>query len=244
MVSEDGISNCRKRTRAESEKDAIWENLLRAAGYGYRYGYSNALGFDFFTCPLDKKFAFYKKLTDPILKRQPAMTYFNMRDVPYYWYVGMCLLASGLPDKLVYKEKLQDLEERAYRRLGFEKVVDADLKVPDNVRRYYTENYMMTFPRGHETRDFAIEHIPTCHTAPYLFGMWSEFNCPFLELAPMLSVPVYDWESEYINVKRGKDCFAHIRVDKCKHRTLTRPSKLHEYYNRFYEDVSRHVFSA
>lgn len=196
---------------------------------------------DFFTCPADEKFEFYKILTDPILKRQPAMTYFNMRDVPYYWYVGMCLLASGLPDKMVYKEKLQDLEQRAYQRLGFEKAVDPELSAQDMVRRYYTENYMMTFPRGHETRDFAIENIATCHTAPYLFGMWSEYNYPFLELAPMLKVPVYDWESEYIAAKRGQSCFAHIRVDKCKHRSLTRPSKMHEYYDRFYEDVSRHV---
>ena len=196
---------------------------------------------DFFTCTTDKPFKFYDKLTSPILKRQPAMTYFKMRDLPYYWYVGMCLLASGLPDKLVYKEKLQDLERRAYQRLGFDKAADDTLKPKDVVQRFFTENYMMTFPRGHETRDFAIENIATCHTAPYLFGMWGEFHYPFVELASILGLPIYDWESKFIDGQKGYDCFAHIRVDKTKHRSMSRPSRIHEYWDTFLENVSRHV---
>ena len=196
---------------------------------------------DFFTCSTGGRYRIFDTLTSPLLKRQPAMTYFSMRKVPYYWWVGMALLASGLPDKLVYKRRLQELEKEAYQRLGFNRAVDESLKPADTVHRFYTENYMMTFPRGHETRDFAIKNIPTCHTAPYLFGLWGEFNYPLLELAPLLGIPIYDWESEYIDAKKGHNCFAHIRVDKCSHRSMSRPSRIHEYWDTFFENVSRYV---
>ena len=196
---------------------------------------------DFFTCTAEHRFKIYDKLTSQILKKQPAMTYFQMRDLPYYWWVSLCLLASGLPDKLVGKRPVAELEKDAFERLGFDKEVDMTLKEKDTVQRFFTENYMMTFPRGHETRDFAIQNIPTCHTAPYLFAMWGEFNHPFIELAPLLKIPIYDWESHYIKAEKGDNCFAHFRVDKAKHRSLSNPTRIHEYFDRFYQNLSRHV---
>ena len=196
---------------------------------------------DFFTCTSDARFKIYDKLTSSLLKNQPAMTYFQLRELPYYWYLSLFLLASGLPDKLVGKRPAPELECEAFERLGFDKDVDMDLKEKDLVQRFFTENYMMTFPRGHETRDFAIQNIPTCHTAPYLFSMWGEFNHPFVELAPLLKIPIYDWESHYIEAKQGDNCFAHFRVDKAKHRSLSNPTRIHEYWDRFYENLSRHV---
>ena len=196
---------------------------------------------DFFTCTEESKFKIYDKLTSTLLKSQPAMTYFQLRELPYYWYLSLFLLASGLPDKLVGKRPAPELEREAFQRLGFDKDVDSELKEGDLVHRFFTENYMMTFPRGHETRDFAIENIPTCHTAPYLFSMWGEFNHPFIELAPLLKIPIYDWENEYIHAKKGDNCFAHFRVNKAKHRSLSNPTRIHEYWDRFYENVSRHI---
>ena len=199
---------------------------------------------DFFTCTEKARFKIYDTLTSQMLKRQPAMTYFQLRELPYYWYVSLFLLASGLPDKLVGKRPVAELEREAFQRLGFEKEVDTELKEKDLVQRFFTENYMMTFPRVHATRDFAIQNIPTCHTAPYLFSMWGEFNHPFIELAPLLKLPIYDWESQYIHAKQGQNCFAHFRVDKAKHRSLSNPTRIHEYFDRFLANVSRHVIQS
>ena len=196
---------------------------------------------DFFTCTEKSRFKIYDKLTSQMLKRQPSMTYFQLRELPYYWYVSLFLLASGLPDKLVGKRPVAELEKEAFQRLGFEKEVDPALKEKDLVQRFFTENYMMTFPREHPARDFAIQNIPTCHTAPYLFSMWGEFNHPFIELAPLLKIPIYDWESHYIQAGNGENCFAHFRVDKAKHRSLSNPTRIHEYFEKFYANVSRHV---
>ena len=196
---------------------------------------------DFFTCTEKSRFKIYDTLTSSLLKSQPAMTYFQLRELPYYWYLSLFLLASGLPDKLVGKRPAPELEREAFQRLGFDKAVDSGLKEKDLVQRFFAENYMMTFPRGHETRDFAIKHIPTCHTAPYLFSMWGEFNHPFVELAPLLKIPIYDWESHYIHAQQGDNCFAHFRVDKAKHRSLSNPTRIHAYWDRFLENVSRHV---
>lgn len=196
---------------------------------------------DFFTCTEQSRFKIYDTLTSQMLKRQPAMTYFQLRELPYYWYLSLFLLASGLPDKLVGKRPAPELEREAFQRLGFEKEVDTELKEKDLVQRFFTENYMMTFPRGHATRDFAIQNIPTCHTAPYLFSMWGEFNHPFVELAPLLKLPIYDWESQYIHAKQGHNCFAHFRVDKAKHQSLSNPTRIHEYWAKFYANLSRHI---
>lgn len=196
---------------------------------------------DFFTCTEAHRFKIYDTLTSQMLKRQPSMTYFQMRELPYFFYLSLFLLASGLPDKLIGTRPAAELETEAFQRLGFEKEVDPALKEKDRVQRFFTENYMMTFPREHPARDFAIQHIPTCHTAPYLFSMWGEFNHPFVALAPMLKIPIYDWESQYIHAKQGDNCFAHFRVDKAKHRSLSNPTRIHEYWDKFYANVSRHV---
>ena len=196
---------------------------------------------DFFTCTEEHKFKIYDTLTSTMLKNQPSMTYFQMRELPYYWYVSLFLLASGLPDKLIGRRPVAALEREAFERLGFDKEVDLSLKEADKVQRFFTENYMMTFPRGHETREFAIKNIPTCHTSPYLFGMWAEFNHPFIELAPLLKIPIYDWESQYIEAKKGDNCFAHFRVDKGQHKTESKPTRMHAYWDRFYHNVARHV---
>ena len=114
---------------------------------------------DFFTCTKDAPFPLYGKLTSQLLKRQPSMTYFQLRELPYYWYTSLFLLASGLPDKLLGKRPVPELEREAFERLGFDKEVDVGLTGKDLVQRFFTENYMMTFPRGHETRQFAIDNI-------------------------------------------------------------------------------------
>ena len=199
---------------------------------------------DFFTCTEGDRFKVYDTLTSTLLKNQPAMTYFQMRDLPYYWWVSLCLLASGLPDQLIGKRPVAELEKEAFQRLGFDKEVDLELKEKDSVQRFFTENYMMTFPREHPTRDFAVKNIATCHTAPYLFAMWGEFNHPFVELAPLLKLPIYDWESHYIKAQKGDNCFAHFRVDKPKHRSLSNPTRIHEYWDRFLENVSRYVLEG
>lgn len=195
---------------------------------------------DFFTCTTGEKFALYDTLTLPILKNQPSMTYFRMQDLPYYWWCSIVLLASGLPDHLMYQRPIDVLEQEAYQRLGFAKEIDTDIKPNDPVKRFYAEDYLMTFPREHPARDFAISRMTGCYATPYIFSVWAEFNQPFVELDQILKVPVYDWEQDYIEAKRGHDCFSHIRVKNAS-RQLTMPSRIHEYWDTFLENVSRHV---
>ncbi len=196
---------------------------------------------DFFTCTTDKKFRLYDKLTSPILKNQPSMTYFQLRDLPYWWWVSIVLLASGLPDKLMYKQPIDKLEQEAYKRLGFEKDVREDVKPNDTVNAFFAEDYLMTFPRSHPARDFAIANMPGCYATPYLFSMWAEYNQPFLELNQILKIPVYDWEKDFIEGKHGYDCFSHIRAEKLASGKLTAPSRIREYWDTFFENVSRYV---
>ena len=196
---------------------------------------------DFFTCVTDKKFAFYEKLTSEQLKRQPAMTYFHTKELPYWWWVSIILLASGLPDRLMYRIPLDTLEKDAYQRLGFEKELSKDIQPHDVVKKTFAEDYIMTFPREHPARDFAISRMSGCYATPYVFSMWAEFNQPFLELDQILKIPVYDWESDFIEGKRGYDCFSHIRAQKLASPKLTMPSRIDEYWDTFYENLSRHV---
>ena len=195
---------------------------------------------DLFTCVTDKKFQLYDKLTLPILKNQPSMTYFQMRDFPYYWWVSIVLLASGLPDHLMYKQPIDTLEKEAYERLGLEKD-RKDTAPNDTISGYYAEDYLMTFPREHPARDFAIEHMSACYATPYLFSMWAEYHQPFVELSQILKIPVYDWEKHFIEGRQGYDCFSHIRVEKTVSKALTMPSRIHEYWDNFFDNVSRHV---
>ena len=169
------------------------------------------------------------------------MTYFELRDLPYYWWVSIALLASGLPDRLIHKQPIDKLEQEAYERIGFEKELRKDVKANDKVSCFFAEDYLMTFPRNHPARDFAISRMSGCYATPYLFSMWAEFNQPFLQLDQILKIPVYDWEKDFIEAKRGHDCFAHIRAEKMASPKLTKPSRLREYWDTFFEHVSRHV---
>ena len=196
---------------------------------------------DFFTCVTGEKFKLYEKLTAPPLKHQPAMTHFRMKELPYWWWVSIVLLASGLPDRLMYRIPLDTLEKDAYQRLGFEKEASKDIQPHDTVNRFYAEDYMMTFPRKHPARDFAIQHIGACYATPYLFAVWAEYHQPFIELNQVLQIPIYDWEQDFIEGKHGYDCFSHIRAQKLASPKLTMPSRIHEYWDTFFENVSRHV---
>lgn len=62
-----------------------------------------------------------------------------------------------------------------------------------------------------------------------------------LNQAGLLDVGIYDLESKFIGSKSGYDCFTHIRVDKGKHKKLTKPSRIHQYWDTFYENVLRYV---
>ena len=152
----------------------------------------------------------------------------------------MVLLASGMPEKLVYKKHLGELEREAYKRLGFDKEKTSGIKSNDKVQRFFAENYMITFPKGHPVRDWTIDRIPTCHTSPYIHAVWAEYNQVFLELSKILELPVYDWEKQFIQGKHGYNCLAHIRVDKSS-KSMSRPSLVNLYWDKFYENVTRHV---
>ena len=193
---------------------------------------------DIFTLCTGEKLKLYDKLTCPLLKTQPAMTYFKMRKKAYYWFVGMFLLASGLPEQLIYEKDLNALETEAFKRVGFDKPIGTHKKT-DKVQRFFAENYMQTYPRNHPLRDWTIEQMGTCYTAPYLHAMWAEFNQPFIELATLLELPIYDWENDFIEGKHGYDCFAHIRVNSEPKRSI--PSKVNQYWDRFFEHITRHI---
>ena len=195
---------------------------------------------DAFTLATGDKLKLYDKLTSTPLKSQPSMTYFEMRRLPYYWWVSMVCLASGMPDKLVYKKKLGELEREAYKRLGFDKQQVAGIKANDKVQRFFAENYMITFPKGHAVRQWTIDRIPTCYTSPYIHAVWAEYNQVFLELGKILELPVYDWESNFIQGKHGYNCLAHIRVDKSP-KNMSKPSLVHHYWDKFYEHITRHI---
>ena len=141
----------------------------------------------------------------------------------------------------MYHRPIDVLEKEAYERLGFEKELSKDINPNDSVKHFYAEDYLMTFPRTHPARDFAIAHMSGCYATPYLFSIWAEYNHPFVELDQLLKIPVYDWEKDYIKAKRGHNCFSHIRVEKPANSKLTMPSRIDEYWDTFLENVSRHV---
>ena len=198
---------------------------------------------DIFTCTTGEKLNLYDKLTSNLLKNQPAMTYFQLKQLPYAWWVGMVLLASGLPHHLIHKKQLGALEREAYGRLGFEKKETESINSNDKVQRFWAENYMITFPKEHPVRDYTIKNIPTCHTSPYIHAVWAEYNHAFLELSKILELPIYDWEKNFIEGKQGYNCFAHIRVNKGQNSSMSMPSLIHQYWDKFYEHVTRHVLS-
>ena len=195
---------------------------------------------DLFTCTDSSKLPLYNKLTSTLLKTQPSMTYFRLRNLDYWWYVMMISLASGMPGELVHKHPLGKLEVEAYKRLGFEKE-PTDVKPKEKIMRYFAENYMITFPKNHKIREYTVKHIPTCFTSPYLHSAWAEYNQPIIELATYLDLPIYDWENDFIDGKKGYKCFTHIRVNKSKNKKLSLPSKVNLYWEDFYNLVKKHV---
>ena len=196
---------------------------------------------DFFTCASGPKIELYDKLTLPLLKRQPSMTYFHRKNLPYWWWIGVVLGSACLPVDLMQKHPLPIVEQMGYKQLGFEKETLDTAKPHDLVNRYFADEYIKTFPRTHPARNFAIDLIPQCYTPCYAFAIWAEYHHPIVELEKILGIPTYDWEEQFIASGMTHDCFAHIRVEKGRGGTFTMPSRMHQYWEPFLENVSRYV---
>lgn len=196
---------------------------------------------DFFTCVAGPKMKLYDRLTMPLLKKQPSMTYFHRKDLPYWWWIGVVLGSACLPVSLMREKPLNVVEQMGYKTLGFDKKELETAASHDLVNRYFADEYLKTFPRKHPARDFAIGLIPQCYTPCYAFSIWAEYNHPIVELDKILGVPTYDWEKDFIAANKHQHCFAHIRVEKGRGGKFTMPSRLHEYWDTFYENVSRYV---
>ena len=195
---------------------------------------------DFFTCVSGEKLRLFDKFTMPMLKRQPSMTYFHRKDLPYWWWIGVVLASACLPVELMQEKPLNEVEQMGYEVLGFERELENAVS-NTFVNRYYADEYLKTFPRRHPARDFAVDLIPQCYTPCYAFSIWAEYNHPIVELDKILGVPVYDWEDSYIKSGMVSDCFAHIRVEKGRGGKFTKPSLVAKYWDKFLENVSRHV---
>lgn len=198
---------------------------------------------DFFTCTSGEKLKLYDKLTSPLLKSEPGFTYFYKKKVPYWWYVGIICLAAGLPQKTIYTKQLNHLEKFVYKKLGFDRDLEKTTQFYDGVERYVSENYVMTFPREHPARDFAIKNIMSCHATPYIFSVWGEFNQPLLELSKIMGYPMFDWEEDYIEALEEKNrtgTFVHVRAKEGQSK-MTVPSRCREYLADFLSDVARYV---
>ena len=196
---------------------------------------------DFFTCVSGPKIALYEKLTLPLLKRQPSMTYFHRKNLPYWWWIGVVLGSACLPVDLMQKHPLPVVEQMGYTQLGFEKETLDTANPHDLVNRYFADEYIKTFPRSHPARNFAIDLIPQCYTPCYAFAIWAEYHHPIVELEKILGMPTYDWEEQFIASGMTHDCFAHIRVEKGRGGAFTMPSRMHQYWDPFFENVSRYV---
>ena len=198
---------------------------------------------DFFTCSSGEKLKLYDKLTSPLLKSEPGFTYFYKKKVPYWWYVGIICLAAGLPQETIYTKQINHLERHVYEKLGFKKALEKTDQFHHGVERYVSENYVMTFPREHPARDFAIKNIMSCHATPYIFSPWAESNKPLLELSKIMGYPMFDWEEDYIK-SLGEDnrtgAFIHVRVKEGQSK-MTVPSRCREYLADFLSDVARYV---
>ena len=196
---------------------------------------------DLFTCVTGGKLLLYEKLTQPLLKRQPAMTYFHRKTFDYWWWVSVVMAAADFPLEMLKEKHLNEIEKLGYEKLGFEKELDAANANYDKVTRFYAENYLQTFPREHPTREYSANLISKTRVSPYPLSIWAEYNHPILELSSLLNVPTYDWEQDYIDAKSGKNCFAHIRVKKGRNEKFQHPSLISHYWDEFLADVSRHV---
>ena len=162
----------------------------------------------------DTPISLYDDLTCSILKTQPSMTWCGIGRKHYEWYLGVELLASGLcPSLLDSGKPLNELEQLAHKRLGFDMPLGKNYKRKDIVPRFFVENYMSTFPRNHPVREYAIEHIGKCHCAPYLFSIWNQYNQGFVELDKIINLPVYDFVDEFVAGENGYNCLMHLRTN-------------------------------
>ena len=191
---------------------------------------------DAFILAEDKPLPFYEKLTSPLLKTRPTMTYCHYADLAYKWWVQVLLMTSGRPANT--EGKLNVLEQEAYERLGFQRPLEKDYAPDAKVHRLWCDNYMVTFPKDHPVRDYTIENIHTCYCSPYIHSVWSEFNDPFIQLKDILGVPVYNWESDFIKktAKAGFDCMMHCRVDRGK-----KKSRIDEFYGDFWDHLTLNI---
>ena len=196
---------------------------------------------DLFTCVPGEKMQLFERLTMPMLKSQPAMTYFERRDLPYWWWIGVVLGSSCLPVSLMQENPLGIVEQMGYKALGFDKKEVETVASEALVNRYYADEYLKTFPRNHPARDFAVNLIPQCYTPCYAFAIWAEYNHPIIQLDKLLGIPTYDWEEDYIAAEQGDHCFVHVRVREGHSKNLTIPSKMHQYWDKFIANVSRYV---
>ena len=194
---------------------------------------------DIFTCATNGKLPIYDKLTQPILTRQPAMTYFRRHNYDYWWWVSVVMAVADLPIEWWDEKPLNEIEKLGYEKMGFEKEMEPFSGGYDKASRFHAENYIHTFPRQHAARDFAVSLISKNRAYPYAFSMWAEYNHPILELDKLLDIPTYDWEQDFIDASKGKDCFAHIRVKRGSAK-FQFPSLISQYWDTFIDNVSRH----
>lgn len=181
----------------------------------------------------DKPLPFYEKLTSPLLKSRPTMTYTHYAELAYEWWVQVLLMATGRPHNT--EGKLNELEQGAYKRLGFDRELEKDYGSKDKVWRLWCDNYMVTFPKGHPVRDYTLQNIHTCYCSPYIHSVWSEFHEPFIQLKDILGIPVYNWESDFIKTETYNSMM-HCRVDKGK-----QESRVDEYYDNFWDHLTLNI---
>ena len=196
---------------------------------------------DYFACTTGDKLKIYHKLILPLLKQTPSVSYFKRQDFRYLQWISVSTISAGMPPNLVSTTPLNELEKQAYEILGFERELEPNTSPDAIVNRTFADDYITTFPRGHALRDFAKKHMTYCYTPSYAYAIWAEYNHPLIDLDSVLQIPIYDWEGKYIEARRGLDCFAHFRVEKCVSKNLTMPSRMHEYWDTFFENLSRHV---
>ena len=191
---------------------------------------------DAFILAADTPIEMYEKLTSPLLKSRPSMTYVHYANLEYKWWVQVLNMATGRPAGT--EGKLNVLEQAAYARLGFSRPLEKDYGPDEKVWRLWCDNYMVTFPKDHPVRQWTIENIHTCYCSPYIHSVWSEYNDPFIQLKDILGIPVYNWESDFIDktARDGFDCMMHCRVDKG-----ASASRVDEFYDDFWEHLTLNI---
>ena len=191
---------------------------------------------DAFILAQDAPLAFYDKLTSPLLKVRPSMTYIHYAKLEYKWWVQVLNMATGRPGGM--EGKLNEMEQAAYQRLGFDRELEKDYGPDEKVWRLWTDNYMVTFPKEHPVRQYTIDNIHTCYCSPYIHSVWSEYNDPFIQLKDILGVPVYNWESTFIDKTKvdGFDCMMHCRTDKGK-----KTSRVDEFFDDFWNHLTLNI---